>query len=174
MRKLSEQDIEIDFSDAIEAFVFDQMDSEFPNYHGVDHMCRVDFIAEFENAIVFVELKDPSNPQADRKRVDKFMQKVNNGKLYESFAKKFIDTFLYRWAEEKVHKPIYYLGLVTLESELLTNFSDEVSKKIPPLGREVTRWKRKLFENCQVFNLDTWNENFPKWQARRISEGEGA
>ena len=57
--KLNERDIEIDFTDAIDAFVFDQMQSDQPNYHGIGEMHRVDFVVEFVDAIVFVEIKDP-------------------------------------------------------------------------------------------------------------------
>ena len=41
--KLRERDIEIDFTSAIDALVFDQMKRNQPNYHGIGEMCRVDF-----------------------------------------------------------------------------------------------------------------------------------
>lgn len=167
--KLRERDIEIEFTNAIDGLVFDQMKSGQPNYHGIGEMHRVDFIVEFEDAIVFVEVKDPGNPKAQAKGLEKFYSELKNGKLSSTFANKFIDSFLYRWAEEKVHKPIYYLNLVTLDAELLPNFSDEISKKIPPMGKDISRWKRQLAENCQVFNIETWNENFPKWPVTRLA-----
>ncbi len=167
--KLRENDLEIEFTDAIDGFVFDQMDASQPNYHGIDEMHRVDFIVEFDEAIVFLEIKDPDNPKAQAKGLEKFYSELNSGKLSSTFANKFIDSFLYRWAEEKVHKPIHYLNLVTLDAELLPNFSDEISKKLPPMGKDISRWKRQLVENCQVFNIETWNENFPKWRVSRLS-----
>jgi hypothetical protein len=172
--KLRERDIEIEFTNAIDGLVFDQMKSGQPNYHGIGEMHRVDFIVEFEDAIVFVEVKDPGNPKAQAKGLEKFYSELETGKLSSTFANKFIDSFLYRWAEEKVNKPIYYLNLVTLDAELLPNFSDEISKKIPPMGKDISRWKRQLAENCQVFNIETWNENFPKWPVTRlVSATEG-
>ena len=167
--KLTERDIEIEFTDAIEALQFDQMDEDRPNYHGIAEMHRVDFVVEVEKAIVFVEIKDPSSPRAQQKGIDKFRGELINGTLSSTFAAKFIDSFLYRWAEEKIHKPVFYLNLVTLEAELLQNFSDEIAKKLPPMGKSMPRWKRQVVENCQVFNIETWNQNFPKWPVTRLA-----
>lgn len=61
--KLRERDLEIDFTDAIDAIVFDQMKADKPGYHGVGQMHRVDFVVELEKAILFVEVKDPRQPQ---------------------------------------------------------------------------------------------------------------
>lgn len=169
--KLRERDLEIDFTDALNAIVFDQMKADQPGYHGVGQMHRVDFVVELEEAILFVEVKDPGNPRAQAEGLAKFHGELQDGTLSETFAAKFIDTFLYRWAEECLHKPVHYVSLVTLEdSELLPNFSDEIARKLPPMGKAVPRWKRQLAENCQVFNIDLWNVSFPKWPAARLAK----
>lgn len=168
--KLRERDIEFDFTDALSGFVFDQMKFHLPDYHGIGEMHRVDFIVEFDEAIIFIEIKDPGNPKAQAKGLAKFYAELNDGTLSATFSAKFLDSFLYRWAEEQLHKPVHYLNLVTLESELLPNFADEIAKKIPPFGKSVPRWKRYLVGNCQVFNIETWNENFPKWPVIRLSQ----
>lgn len=168
--KLRERDLEIDFTDAIEAIIFDQMKADQPGYHGIGQMHRVDFIVELKEAILFVEVKDPGNPKAQAAGLAKFHGELQDGTLSDTFAAKFIDTFLYRWAEERLEKPVHYISLVTFEdSELLPNFSDEIAKKLPPMGKAVPRWKRQLAENCQVFNIELWNENFPKWPVVRVS-----
>lgn len=173
--KLRERDLEIDFTDAIDAIVFDQMKSNQPNYHGIAEMHRVDFVVELEAAILFVEVKDPGNPRAQAEGLEKFFAEVKSGTLGDTFAAKFIDTFLYRWAEERLHKPVHYISLVTFEdSGLLPNFSDEIAKKLPPMGKVMPRWKRRLAENCQVFNIELWNQSFPKWPATRIAPAENA
>lgn len=169
--KLRERDLEIDFTDALNAIVFDQMKAGQPGYHGVGQMHRVDFVVELEEAILFVEVKDPGNPKARAEGLAKFHGELQDGTLSETFAAKFIDTFLYRWAEECLHKPVHYVSLVTLEdSALLPNFSDEIARKLPPMGKAVPRWKRQLAENCQVFNIDLWNASFPKWPAARVAK----
>lgn len=173
--KVRERDLEIDFTDAIDAIVFDQMKAKEPNYHGIDEMHRVDFVVELSEAILFVEVKDPSNPRAQTEGLEKFYEDLRAGILGDTFAAKFIDTFLYRWAEDLLHKPVHYISLVTFEdSELLPNFSDEIAKKLPPMGKSVTRWKRHLAENCQVFNIELWNQSFPKWPATRIALAKNA
>jgi len=169
--KLRERDLEIDFTDAIDAIVFDQMKADQPGYHGVGQMHRVDFVVELEEAILFVEVKDPSNPKAQAEGLAKFHGELQDGTLGDTFAAKFIDTFLYRWAEECLHKPVHYISLVTLEdSELLPSFSDEIVRKLPPMGKSVPRWKRQLVKNCQVFNIEQWNASFPKWPAARVAK----
>lgn len=173
--KLRERDLEIDFTDAIDAIPFDQMKANEPNYHGIGEMHRVDFVVELAEAILFVEVKDPGNPKAQAKGLEKFYRELTDGALGDTFASKFIDTFLYRWAEDRLHKPVHYISLVTFEdSELLPNFSDEIARKIPPMGKSVPRWKRQLAENCQVFNVELWNQSFPKWPATRIAPAEKA
>ena len=167
---LEENDLRFDFSDAINAFVFDQMDESLPNYHGVNNMSKVDFIVELNEHILFVEVKDPDHPDSTPEILGRFLTKLENGKLGTTFASKFIHTFLYRWAEEKLTKPIYYLSLVTLDNAQVIQLSDEIERKLPPLGVNVPRWRKQLFENCQVFNLETWNDNFPQWQVTRISQ----
>jgi hypothetical protein len=167
--KLRERDLEIDFTDAIDAIVFDQMKADQPGYHGIAQMHRVDFVVELEEAILFVEVKDPGNPKAQVEGLAKFHGELQDGTLSDTFAAKFIDTFLYRWAEECLQKPVHYISLVTFEdSALLPSFSDEIAKKLPPMGKSVPRWKRQLAENCQVFNIELWNQSFPKWPAARV------
>lgn len=171
--KLRERDIEIEFTDAIDGLVFDQMNSGQPNYHGIGEMHRVDFIVEFPEAIVFVEVKDPGNPLAQEKGLRKFQGDLNGGTLSSTFASKFIDSFFYRWAENKLSKTVHYLSLVTLENEVLPNLSDEIARRLPPAGKNSVRWQRHPVQNCQVFNIETWNENFPKWPVTRLVAAGG-
>ena len=49
------------FTDAIHAFVFDEKDKTKPTFHGVP-MKGVDIVAEFDQAYVYVELKDYDDP----------------------------------------------------------------------------------------------------------------
>jgi hypothetical protein len=166
--KFRERDIEIDFTDAVDGIEFDQVrDKTLPNYHGLGKMHRVDFIVELKTAIIFVELKDPSHPRARPENLREFIAELEDGTLTQTFVSKFIDSFFYRWAECKTNKPIHYINLVTLPAELLPNFADEIVKKLPPRGLAVPRWQRPIVQNCQVFNIETWNQNFPKWPVTR-------
>lgn len=167
---LMERDLEFNFTDAIEAIVFDEMkDKGLPNYHGIGAMHRVDFVVELDSAILFVEVKDPNNPNAREKQKRKFLKEVDEGILSSTFASKYMDSFIYRWAENKTSKPIHYINLVTLEEELLGNLSDEITAKLPPMNHDIPRWQRQVVNNVQVFNIDSWNASFPKWPVRRIA-----
>ena len=169
--KLQEKDLEFHFQNVINAMKFDQMESSLPNYHGIDEMHRVDFIVELENSILFVEIKDPECPNCTEESKQKFYTKIQNGKIYDTFASKFIDTFLYRWAEEELTKPIHYISLVTgLDEAQTLNFAEQIEKKLPPLGKNVPRWKKKLFNSCLVFNFETWNAINEQWPVIRVSQ----
>ncbi len=174
--KLAEGDIEIEFTDALDAIVFDDMEnSSSPNYHGVAHMHRVDFVVELETHILFIELKDPGNPRATQQGLQRFMDKLSDGQLGSSFASKFIDSFIYRWCEQKAHKPIHYVNLVTLDDAQNLTLCDEIETKLPPFGLTLPRWTRSLVNGCHVLNLDTWNDLFgSKWPASRISNQQSS
>lgn len=166
---LREGDIEFDFTDAVDAIVFDEIKNKAAeNYHGVSEMHRVDFIVEFDEDIVFIEVKDPGNPKARAEGLEKFYGELEDGTLVGTFVGKYIDSFLYRWAEDKISKPVHYLSLVTMDEELLINLTDGITGKMPPMNKNVLRWKRQIVNNCQVFNIESWNENFPKWPVRRV------
>jgi hypothetical protein len=166
---LQEGDLSFDFTDAIDGFIFDQMDRNKDNYHGISEMSRVDFVVELNDGCLFIEVKDPGHPKARPKGTAEFLQKLNNGKLGDSVAKKLMDSFVYRWAEKIINKPLYYLCLFNIDPALLPNLTDEIRKKLPPQGKPVDRWQRAFLENCQIFDVDTWNANFPKWPVSRIS-----
>ncbi|MGB5157331.1 hypothetical protein [Desulfobacterium sp. N47] len=57
--KVNTDGFEFDFTDAIDAFVFDEKDNSKQTYHGLSHaMKAVDLIVELENEYLFVEVKD--------------------------------------------------------------------------------------------------------------------
>ena len=172
--KLQERDLVIDFTDAVDAIVFDQINSGLPNYHDISEMHRVDFVVELDKDIVFVEIKDPCNPNARAEGLAKFQKDLNDGTLSSTFASKFIDSFFYRWPEDKLSKTVHYLCLVTLETGILLNLSDEIARQIPASGKNSSRWLRHPIQNCQVFNIETWNENFPKWPVTRSNGASAA
>ena len=161
---LSEEDLEFDFPDAIDAIKFDDCN------HAMSHcMKAVDFIVELREYYLFVEVKDPSHPKALIENVEKFKAKVTNGKLTEDIVKKFRDSFIYRWAENRLAKPIHFISLITLEEGLLKNFQDGLHRSLPFVGP--SRWSRQITKSCLVVNITAWNRNFPRWPVHRMSEG---
>lgn len=108
--KLKEGNLEFDFNNVIDGFKFDETDNTSPHYHGLTHCMKgVDFIVELKDAWLFIEIKDPGNPQATVERRAKFEEKITSGILITELVQKYRDTFLYRWAEKKIDKPIKYI-----------------------------------------------------------------
>ena len=169
--RIVEDDLEFDFSDAISVKKFDDNKS-----HGLlnNGMSAVDFIVELNKAYLFIEVKDPSNPKGQGRNLEddklKLMSNSYNPKenMKLCLQKKFRDTFLYRWAEEKLDKPVHFLSVITLEQPLLQPFEDNLKNVLP--FDTAPCWKRQIVKTCAVLNIDSWNRNFPKWKLSRISE----
>jgi len=160
---LQEDDLEFDFTDAIDAMKFDDCE------HKLSHcMKAVDFVVEVESAYLFVEVKDPSNPMSRSKNYEQFKENTEGDKLRNDLTQKFRDTFIYRWAEEMPDKSIHFLSLITLEEGLLRTFQDKLHRHLP-YSNTPDRWKRQIIKSCHTITLDDWNRNFPKWPVKRIS-----
>lgn len=142
--------------------------------HGLAHcMKAVDFILESRSKILFIEIKDPDNPQAGPANRDKFIEKFASGNIDTDLVYKCRDSFLYEWASGGVQKPVHYFVLIAIDNltkaDLLTR-TDALKRKIPLLEQTGGRWKRAPIADCAVFNIKTWNKHMTDCPARRISE----
>ena len=167
MPVLSEQNIRIDFKGALSALKFDD-----PSIHGLSHaMKAVDFIVEFRDKYLFVEIKDPDNPNARDRDVRRFLGRIRSGSIDAEFYTKLRDSFLYRWAEKKADKPIVYAILIASESLTdveLTAKTDDLRRKLPSKKYAPANWNRAFVEDCGVFTLESWNRNM-KHTASRVA-----
>lgn len=143
---LQEQQISIDFIDVIEAFKFDDRNKHRPSHT----MKAVDFIAEYQNYYVFLEVKDPRS--SDEKTID---ERVNNLKL------KFRDSFICRYMQSKVDKEIRYICFLSIETPLLLNLNKKLNQLLPT---EVPYQKQDLVSWCVVLNEEKWN----KWLSKSM------
>ncbi|MGM0419216.1 MAG: hypothetical protein ACQEQS_10885 [Thermodesulfobacteriota bacterium] len=158
---LREGSLEFYFSDAINCFKFDETDKNSHYYHGLSHcMKAVDFIVELEKDYLLVEVKDFYSPD-EYEESDKFNTLAN------ILKEKFRDTFLYRYAENKIDKPVHYLCLVNLDNALVSSLMKKI-KIIVPQGIRSNRWERPLVKSCIVANTERWNSRFPKWKITRV------
>lgn len=163
--KLMENDLEFHFSGAIAAKKFDT-EAE----HGLSYcMKAVDFIVELQEVILFVEVKDPSNPYSKPKQIRQFKEKVIDGTLCNDLVQKCRDSFIYEWAAGNLSKPVHYLVLITLEEALLIHFQNELRRKLPQ-GKAKPGWKRSMVRSCHTMNLKSWNRRFPQFPISRISD----
>ena len=132
-------------------------------------MKAVDFVIELNDRIIFIELKDPYNPQATANRRNKFIKRVLSGNLDVDLMYKLRDSFLYEWACGRTSKPIYYWILITgLSKKQLLTRTDALKRALPDSSCLPGDWKRSFVQNCMVFNIDTWNEELSDYQVTRV------
>lgn len=170
MKKVETDGFSFEFTDAVDAFVFDEKDTSKPTFHCVP-MKAVDIVAEFEKAYIFVEIKDYDEQKEfditddagedleDRQRAFKWL------KNYLKY--KYRDTYLCRHAENKVDKPIHYICLVTFDNALNSRLQKALKIDLPT-GKPSKRWLQNIANSCKVVNIAKWNENFPAWQVTPI------
>ena len=172
--KVDADGFSFDFTDAVNAFIFDEKDPTKSTYHG-QPMKAVNIVAELKEAYIFVEIKDLHDPdmydEALAEDDDDRKEKRDHFKWLKNFLKyKYRDSYLYRHAEDKVEKPIHYICLLTFENGINVAMQKALSRELP-VGMTSPRWKRELVKSCQVVNLARWNYNFPNWPVRRVSQG---
>ena len=89
--KISADGFEFDFTDALDAFIFDEADKTKSNFHGLSHaMLAVDIIVELDDAYLFIEIKSFYNPKTNEQIEPNFKEKKNDLKY------KYRDTWIYR------------------------------------------------------------------------------
>jgi len=159
---------QIDFTNAINAFKFDETVVSEPTFHGVTALKAVDIIAEFDNEYVFVEIKEYRTEEFNESSGvdDKDCEfKHNRFEWLKTYLKyKFRDSLLYRYTENKVYKPIHYLCLLNFDNALSLKMAKSLVSELP-VGKKSPRWTNEISISCNVLNLDRWNELFPKWPA---------
>lgn len=164
MTVLTENDLEFDFGTAIEATVFDD-----DALHKQSTMKRVDFIAEFAEYFVFLEIKDPDNPAAANPGA--FKQKLLSGNLIPDLAGKYRDSLWFRTLSGKSVKPTRYivlLSMASLEPALLLTKQDELQRSLPITH---TDWPVPCAQACVILNLDQYKKQFGADSVRRLSAG---
>jgi hypothetical protein len=137
----------------------------------------VDLVVEFPDSYVFVEMKDFNDPdmynQGRAEDDEDVRQRRDNFKWLKNYLKyKYRDTFLFRYAEQKVDKPIHYICLLTFDNALNVVMQKALKRELPA-GLASRRWHREIVKSCHVVNLARWNENFPKWPVTRAVETGG-
>jgi hypothetical protein len=164
MTILAEDDLEFDFSAAINAVRFDDN-----AIHGQSTMKRVDFIAEYEDRFVFVEVKDPDNPAAVNSEA--FKTKLFGGNLIPDLAGKYRDSLWFRALSGKAGKPVHYivlLSMASLDPALLLTKQDELHRCLPMNHKD---WSRPFAQACVILNLNQYKKQFGNHAVRRISGG---
>ena len=167
MTVLSEGDLEVTFNGALCTQKFDES-------YGMSHcMKAVDFIVEFPDHFIFVELKDFQHPRAASRDVREFIQRFKHGALISDLKYKYRDSILYEWAAGRLSKPVVYWVLLAwnklTQADLVTK-TDELKRQIPLWVPQSVTWSRPIVQDCAVFNISSWNKNLPQYPVSRLSE----
>lgn len=152
-----------DFPAAKELYKFDQKDPISPYFHGADMMKSVDVMAEFAGYYLWIEIKNYTDDIIEKMKSEGDQRKDGDAYHAKSYLRnnlvqKYRDTFLYRYAEQKVDKPIFYVCLLNFDSALRVFFKREVAKSIP-VHKPTTRWKRNIIDGFFVVNEVDWTRN---------------
>jgi hypothetical protein len=167
MTSVRELDLELTFSEAKAVIHFDDA-----TYHGASTAKRVDFIAEYEGRDIFIEIKDPDDPAAQKPEA--FEEKLKSGELVQGLSGKFRDTLFFRSIQGKGDREVIYIALIAMEKlddALLLAKQDELRRSIPLSHVD---WERDCAASCIVLNVAQWKEQFGDHSLRRISEGAPA
>ena len=171
MMELTEGDLRIEiYDDVVSARKFDDHTE-----HGLSHcMKAVDYVVELSNRYLFIEIKDPQDPQVPPQGQDAFLRDFQSGQIDEDFKYKYRDSFLYEWASGRASKPIHYLVLIgsnSLSEASLTRRTRALERNLPLMGPIASPWTRPIASFCGVFNIESWNRTFPDYPVTRLSVG---
>ena len=82
----------------------------------VQGLSSVDFVVETETHILFIEVKNPDNPQATEENKKEFYQTIRNHELIAEIGRKFKDSLLRRYAEGfEFAKPVKYIFILQFD-----------------------------------------------------------
>ena len=122
MSSLTEGELEFLFEGAVSARKFDGHD------HGLTHcMKAVDFIIEFTDKYLFIEVKYPQSSGTTDDRRRQWIKELKSEKFVHNLKYKYRDSFLYEWGAGRGDKPIVYVVLIaldTLEPALMSSIQE--------------------------------------------------
>lgn len=159
---LREGELVLELPDGVEGRSFDRVG------HGMSHcMKAVDWIIKRQEQLLFVEVKDPASGAARGHRdVGRFLSDCQSGSLIPDLVTKFRDTFLYGWAcDWALARVSYFVILTGVDSALLPVQTDQLLRRVP--AGPQTSWHRPLADRCAMFDIDSWNREFPDMQLVR-------
>lgn len=161
--KLTENDLEFDFAGALTVLKFDDEKT-----HSASSVQAVDFIVEYADHFLFVEVKDPDVPNpAD---IEAFKRKLRSGELIRSLARKYRDSRFFLSFQQNQTKEFQYVVLLSMQSlddALLLNKQDELHRSIPLTHPS---WQTNSATACAILNLAQWQKRYGVQSVYRLSE----
>lgn len=154
----------IDFSNAI--WATDQLNKLFHN--AKTELSDVDFIAETDNTILFVEYKNANIPNASS---PSSFSPTDNKKITQ-IVKKYYDSLIYIYAigkhKEKKKKYIYILEYPLGDVITRKLIRNRLQTKLPFLLQEQNSFNYKLIDEVSVLSIYEWNSIFSDFPLTRV------
>lgn len=156
---------QIDFSKAL--WATDQLNTIF-HQAKLSILGDVDFVAETDDAILFVEYKNANivgaaNPAGFQPLADK---KLNN------VARKYYDSYNYLQALKgnfaKKRKYIYILECVNGDSVLRNRVRVLLAARLPFLLQRQQQLQIHMIDSLDVLSIDEWNQMYPNFPLHRL------
>jgi hypothetical protein len=160
--KLTEDDLEFDFDGALTVLKFDD------GTHSASSVQPVDFIVEYTDHFLFIEVKDPDVPNPAN--LEAFRKKLSSGELIKNLARKYRDSrfFLsFQQNQTKEFKYVVLLSMQSLDDALLLSKQDELHRSIP---LSHPSWQTNSATACAILNLAQWQKRYGVHSVCRLSE----
>ncbi|OOB77025.1 MAG: hypothetical protein BEN19_00400 [Epulopiscium sp. Nuni2H_MBin003] len=167
MRKIFIEENEvyqIDFSDVV--WATDKLNTIF--HSAKTPLSDVDFIAETEENIIFVEYKNANisnavNPTGFKPLDDKKLSQV---------VKKYYDSLSYIKAigkgKDKKKVYVYILEAPQADSILRGKVSYNLKNRLPFLLQEQNKFQDSWIDEVKVISIDDWNKTYPQFKLSKI------
>ncbi|WP_419840464.1 hypothetical protein [Candidatus Poriferisodalis sp.] len=135
-------------------------------------MKAVDFVIEETNYTIFLELKDPDNPQASNANRADFAKKLYSGSLDQDLKYKYRDSYLYEWSCGNIRKPALYIVVIQFQPFVSAHRmvrQDRLREQLPARSQAPAAWQQYYLEDVLVLDCSGWNQRFPNFRIERIS-----
>lgn len=123
----------------------------------------VDFIAQMNQEILFVEYKNANVPGAAEPHA--MLGKIRHGDFYTKIAKKFYDSLLLYWTlhGQDPERPIKYILLIEaplIDKKMRRQLTLKIGKQLP-FEIEGKTTGNSMITAFEVVDLDEWKEKVP-------------
>lgn len=153
MEDAKDGDLLFDFPDA----VFQESFDNSANF-GTATIQPVDFIIDFEEYYLFVEVKDPDNPVAANENA--ILEKLRDGRLINKLAGKYRDSRFFFEFQRRPVKKVFYVVLLSwsrLDDAILLAKTDELKRAIP---FSHSSYLSPCLDQCVILNLQQFRNRF--------------
>ena len=154
MTVFTEGGLEITFNNVVNAQRFED--------HGLTCLKAVDFLVELPDRFLFIEFKEPHDPED-------YAERFKKNQLDQNLKYQYRDSFLYERASGRAHKDNYFYVLIALDNLKTADWQrrTDALKKALPVGLP-GGWISPIANDCRVFSIMKWNQFFPDFPVRRL------